>query len=334
MAAPVILLVCHASPAIGLGHLTRMLALARALCAARLEPSLLIFGGPLHREELRRLDHCFSTDDDTFSARVADATVATAAAAVVFDLAPQRVPDDLPELLGYLAERGIQRISVDGLLEHSTHLDLVWIPSFYLPPASRGPVGAKVRYGWGTYLIRRHTPTPSWQPGNNVLVLTGGSDVAELGQSLPRSVDATLPEGTRVHWVQGPYARPPHIPTAARLQWTVEHAPDGLGELLAQSHYVLTVFGVSLFESLQRGRPTVVFSPYGSKDELMLGAIREERVAGVAADASDAILTLARLMANEAEAQRLAQAAASRMSVDGAAALAAELRAGLPVPAF
>ena len=58
--------------------------------------------------------------------------------------------------------------------------------------------------------------------------------------------------------------------------------PNNLMKLIVQSNYVLTVFGVSFFEVLQYGIPTVVFSPYDNKDDKDLSALSKEDVAIVA----------------------------------------------------
>ncbi|NJD05697.1 MAG: hypothetical protein FIA97_04270 [Methylococcaceae bacterium] len=214
---------------------------------------------------------------------------------------------------------------MDGLLDQVQRLELVWLPSFYMPPDRRSDLAPHVRFGWDRYLIRRHPSPPEWQPGMRVLVLTGGSDVTGLGRVLPRLLDAGLPPGTTVCWVQGPYADPPDLPEMPSLSWTIEQSPEGLGNLLAESGYVLTVYGVSLFEALQCGRPTVVFSPYDGRDDRELEALAAENVAVVSDAWESAVASLAQLMADTERARRLAAAARSRLAVDGAFALAEEI---------
>jgi spore coat polysaccharide biosynthesis predicted glycosyltransferase SpsG len=324
-----VLLVCHASPAVGLGHLSRMLALARAMRGTGIACCLLVCGEAPARKELEEFPHRFVAEESNLCLEILRA----GAEAVVFDLHPKRIPNDLPPILDELGYRGVRRIAVDGMLDQTGRLDLVWIPSFHLPLDRRQGLQAPIRYGWGCYLIRRHPSPPTWQPGRRVLVLTGGGDTAGLGLSLPRLLDSALPEDAEICWVRGPFAGQPEIPSTPRLGWAVEQAPEGLGDLLAESHYVLTVYGVSLFESLQCGRPTVVFSPYGEKDNAELAKLREEDVAAVAADAEAAVRELARLMGDHPRARHLATAARNRMARDGAAALAAEIAALLPAPA-
>jgi spore coat polysaccharide biosynthesis predicted glycosyltransferase SpsG len=150
------------------------------------------------------------------------------------------------------------------------------------------------------------------------LVLTGGSDAIQLGRTLPGELDAKLPEGTEVHWVKGPYAQQPRLPAPPRLRWLLHDAPAGLGELMTQSNYALTVYGVSFFELLQHGIPTVVFSPYGGKDQAELDKLSRESVAVIAPDATRAVDALCGLMCDREAAQTISRQAAGKIDGQGA----------------
>jgi UDP-N-acetylglucosamine:LPS N-acetylglucosamine transferase len=219
---------------------------------------------------------------------------------------------------------GSLRISADSLLKYLERLDLTWIPYFSLPRDEEERRG-NICFGWDSYLIRRRRQAGPWQPGSRVLILTGGSDAARLGRTLPRNLDVALPGRSEIHWVQGPYAEAPVMPDAPRLAWTVHRAPEGLDDLLATADYVLTVFGVTFFESLQYGRPTVVFSPYDHEANDELTALSQENVAIVAADVAAAIDALIHIMNDLVYAQRLSQAAQTRMARNGAEDLASSI---------
>jgi hypothetical protein len=122
--------------------------------------------------------------------------------------------------------------------------------------------------------------------------------------------------------VRGPYASAPCLPEAPRLDWIVLEAPDSLAEPIRQSHYALVVFGVSCFELLAAGVPSVVFSPYpgGNRDELSL--LAREEVAWVADDAPGAVDRLAELMNDDVAAARLSSRAAARLDAAGGRRLA------------
>ena len=86
---------------------------------------------------------------------------------------------------------------------------------------------------------------------------------------------------------------------------------------MVKVNYAITVYGVSFFELLYYGIPTVVFSPYGEKDANELSAIFREEVAMVAKNSDDAVLKLKELMANDVLAKQLSQRSKLKLSVLG-----------------
>jgi UDP-N-acetylglucosamine:LPS N-acetylglucosamine transferase len=83
---------------------------------------------------------------------------------------------------------------------------------------------------------------------------------------------------------------------------------------------------VSFFELLQLGVPTVVFSPYGEKDDPELQEIEQEGLAIVARDEKDATQKLTALMNNEELAAQLSGTAARRLKSQGVDRLCAEVK--------
>lgn len=325
---PCVLLVCHAAAALGVGHLTRMLVLAESLRKAEVHDlRLLILGEEVFRTELGRLSHCLLPLETDFSLAVRRQVEAFSPHAVIFDLHPRLLSDDLERLFLWLSQRGVRLVGVDSLLAFCNSLDLAWLPSFFVHPARLAHCLGNTKYGWDSYLIRKRLPSQVWLPGPRVLVLTGGSDSTRQGETLPQRLDTSLPPATEIHWVRGPFARPPILPSAPRLGWVVHEAPEGLDELIVASHYALAVFGVSFFELLQYGIPTVVFSPYGGKDDPELNALRVEQVAAVAADAESAVVDLVRLMGDGETARNYSHMAKERFSVNGADRLAEHIKA-------
>ena len=91
------------------------------------------------------------------------------------------------------------------------------------------------------------------------------------------------------------------------------------------SNYAVTVFGVSFFELLYLGIPTVVFSPYGGKDDRELEAIAEAGVAIVACDQREAADRLSALMHNDLLAAQLSRRAREQLNNPGGRRLCAEI---------
>jgi len=315
-----VLLVCHATATAGLGHLSRLLALAQALRKdGRVQPDFLIIGDPIEKKELASFNTNFLPLSDNLVTSVKNYVELHESEVVVFDLFPMKdFVIDLGDLFTWLSERNIRMVGVDSLLEHCDVLDLIWVPSFYFDISKHANCKSILKSGWDSFLIQKRLPSRVWKKGSRVLVLTGGGDVARLGATLPTQIDTLLNEKLEIHWVKGPYSDAPSLPEKPRLSWSIHNAPTQLDELIVQSDYVLTVFGVSFFEVLQYGIPTVVFSPYGNKDNSELIALAEEGVAVVAEDAKTAISNLIKLMKNDDQAKAYSEKALEKLSINGA----------------
>jgi spore coat polysaccharide biosynthesis predicted glycosyltransferase SpsG len=314
---PSVLLVCYAGTHIGLGHFSRLLALAQALKKTdRVQVEFLVFGDPIKKAGLNNFKTHFipaSTDFLTGVTRF----VTEATTCVVFDLFAQDQINNLGLLFIWLKTRDISIINVDSLTHYNHLLDLIWIPSFYFKENQALDYPDKIKYGWDCYLIQKKLVTPNWKPGTDVLVLTGGSDITHLGQMLPQKIDNSLKAGTHIHWVRGPFAKPPDLPKQPRLKWSVYNSPDRIDEYIVKSNYVLTVFGVSFFEVLQYGIPTVVFSPYEHQTPEEMLALAKENVAMVSKNDNTALNDLIELMNNNDIALTYSENALKKLSING-----------------
>lgn len=312
-----VLIVCHAGAGLGLGHLTRSLVVARALhqeISANVQ--LLIQGEPVTRTDLAEFEHQFLGVEESLDNRILLQARHSDAQVVVLDLHPRLVPAGIDALLITLRQEGRKVIGVDSLFNHRGNLDLVFIPSFrFLPPESI--TSAPILFGWDCFLLNVKRHAMEWKPGRQVLALAGGSDATALGKTMPELLNAALPVGTELHWVTGPYAQQPVWPPFPRISMLNHQSPSGLDELMVGANYAVTAYGVSFFELLYYGVPTVVFSPYGNKDDLELTAIAAEGVALVARDEVDAVAKLKELMANDNLAAALSRCARQRLSMSG-----------------
>lgn len=312
------LIVCHAGTELGLGHLTRSVVVARALHQELgADVQLLIQGNSAQRADLAEFDHQFLGLEESLVDTIRQQAEQVAAQVVILDLHPRLVPVDMGALLKSLRQGGCKVISVDGLVSYRDNLDLIFIPSFRfsLPEESTGV--APILFGWDCFLLNVQYPSVEWKSGRQVLALAGGCDATGLGKTWPTVLNEALPDGTDLHWVTGPYAQQPVWPDSPRLSMSNHQAPSSLDSLMTTANYAVTVYGVSFFELLYYGVPTVVFSPYGNKDDAELAEIAAEGVALVARDELEATVKLKELMADDKLATSLSQRARQRMSVLG-----------------
>ena len=322
------LLVCHAGAGLGLGHLSRALVVAATLrdqFGANVH--LLIQGDSVQRADLNTFQHQFIEFEVDLLATTRKHIHKHTADVVVFDLHPRYVPTDMGVFLEDVRYDGVKVISVDCLVHHQYNLDLVFIPSFRFSPLNELRGLAPVRFGWDCYLLNVHRRPVPWKPGRKVLTLSGGSDATGLGKTLPTLLHNTLPAETELHWVTGPYAPQPIWPVTPHFTMVNHQSPAGLDDLMVNINYAVTPYGVSFFELLYYGVPTVVFSPYGNKDDAELSEIAVEGVALVAKDEVEAVAMLKSLMADDTLATSLSLQARRKLSVAGAQTLVQSIAA-------
>lgn len=320
---PSVLLVCHASATIGLGHLARLLALAQALRKAdKTSPEFLIFGDPVGNKELAPFNPIFLPLSKDFNDSVKARVEILKSHVVVFDLYPELISPSQEQLFKWLKKSGLYLVGIDALVGHCQVLDLTWVPSICFNTGQYENCAGRLKSGWDSLLIQKRLPTRKWEPGRQVLVLTGGGDTTHLGRTLPGKLESMLESGTHIHWVCGPYSEPPIVPIESDKKWIIHSELTQLDELIVKSNYVLTVFGVSFFEVLQYGIPTVVFSPYKDRDEKVLFSLAEQEVAVVANDSTGAVQSLKELMRDDELGRDCSQTSLEKLSVKGAEQLA------------
>lgn len=322
-----ILVVSQTGPGIGLGHLTRCLALAHALQDHHFAGVRLLIQGPsVNKSGLELIPHQFITTTDDLAEAIRREFALKPPHVVILDLHAEHLPLDLPAVLKDLGQQKVIRVGIDSLHHLKDELDLICLPGFHAPQSVLAACApTPTRYGWPYYLIEGRGIRKSWQPGNQVIVLTGGSDTTGLGQTLPQQLDLALPVGTIVNWVRGPYAAAPIMPEQPRLAWQIHHAPQDLDHLITQANYALTIYGVSLFELLQQGIPSVVFSPYGERDNAEIPALIAANVAIVRPDSASALSALTDLMNAPDSARQLAARGPLHVDAQGPARLAKDI---------
>ena len=313
-----ILLVCYVSSKIGLGHLSRLLALAQTLKKdKKVIPEFLIFGDLIKKDELDSFTvHTFSVENN-FVQTIQNLFKNNSFKGIVFDIYQNHNIKKLYRLFTQLKQQNIFLVGVDSLIEYCDILNLIWIPSFNFNTNRYINCKSKLKSGWDSYLIQKRLKQKVWAPGSKVLVLTGGSDALNLRERLPSKLDKILDKNSEINWVKGPFSKKPKLPEKTRLNWIIHDAPQKLDELILESNFVLTVFGISFFEVLQYGVPTVVFSPYNKKDDDDLVALSKENVAVVAYNMKSAIEELINLIKNVDFAKKLSANALKKMSKNG-----------------
>jgi len=285
-----ILFVVHAGKDVGLGHLTRSLVAARSL-VSRLgaQVDFVAVGQEIDDALAREFSLHFFITHGPIDVVVDQFTKHKHYAAICLDLFNPLLVESLGSVLENLRKTGCQIVAIDALEGFEGLIDLLYAPSF-MPPADCEVNGfaGRLAYGWDAYLLNVQPEDQGLDPAGSILALTGGSDVTRLGREWPAILNRCLPYGTAVHWVTGPFSEPPIFPNSSSVEFIEHIAPAGLSALMHTATVAVTVFGVSFFELIALGVPTVVFSPYDEKDSRELRGIAEQRIALVVRDAKDA----------------------------------------------
>ncbi len=311
------LLTCQVGKGFGLGHLTRVVYLAKILRDVGVKVHLLIQGDELRTKILDEIPHQFIGFNESFVAAVLKLAKTTSYDLMVFDLHEKLIPLDFLGMLSKLRNHGIKLVAIDGLADYHSALDLIFIPSFQFEVPKSCVDIEKFVFGWDSFLLNVEDKYANWQCGKKVLVLTGGSDATGLGNTWPSELNKKLKKSCEVDWVTGPFSELPIWPQSPRIKMNNHLAPSNLDCLMANTNYAVTIFGVSFFELLYYGIPTVVFSPYGDKDKKNLEIIKEKNLALVADDEHDSIVKLNLLINDQELARNISSKALKQMSMRG-----------------
>lgn len=139
-------------------------------------------------------------------------------------------------------------LAIDKLVDIIDDVDELFIPSFYCQSSH-----PKISFGWDHFLLSSPAIVT---PQNQLLVITGGSDALGYGEYLPALIESVVNTDTALHWVQGPLAPDPKIDRNSR--WHIHKNPKNLPELIAQSKFIFSCYGLSLFESLCSGNSVLL----------------------------------------------------------------------------
>ena len=323
-----VLVVCHAGETIGLGHYYRSLTVSNSIKSTFHSEVYFLIQGDI--SQICDLSHsnCRSIDwSIDIAEHILSEYMLYGFDVVLFDLHSQSLPSYslMSQMLSSLQSSGAKVIGIDGLFDFSSFLDLIFIPSIHIPSSIIEKVLCPLIYGWDCFLLNLSQKPLDWRPGNRILALSGGSDTTGLAYTLPEILDTKLPTHSELHWVTGPYSDHPSIPINPRINFITHNAPSGLGSLMSASNYAITVFGVSFFELLFLGVPTVVFSPYDGKDDEQLQAVSEAGVALIARDLFEASDQLALLLRDDDLAFQISSKARLHLNVPGTQRLCAEI---------
>ena len=225
---------------------------------------------------------------------------------VIFDIHHNYNSYNFSNLLSKLSFINVKLVSIDCLIEYQNYLEIIFYPSFSIPNSVKINSN-KIVYGWDCFLINPLYNKISWNPGKNILILTGGSDKMKYSSYLPEILLSKIPEIYNIIWIKGPFALSPNKSVLNNERFILIDSPASIDKYIISSNYALTIYGVTFFELTYYGLPTVVFSPYGDKDFDNLESIKNKNIASVGVDHIDGVNKLNYLLQNDNYSKELSE---------------------------
>lgn len=292
-----ILFIISAGPQFGLGHYRRMNAVAKAYRDREKLVNINFYCIGCTSEDMTLMDshlvdsHFFYDDLDNLK----NILVENNFDVLIIDLHPAHIVDKIYFLNSLSGSKKTLIVAIDhAAISQSLNADFRFVPSFFKNPT--WPKQFTIEYGWDTYLLHKKYETIHPPQKNRLLVLTGGSDVAGLGNIWPQMIARTIYRPIEIHWVQGPFSKSPKLPSQSIHEFFVHVHQSSLDDLLNQCDWVLTVHGVSVFEAVMYKRPCITFNPYSHLDIAEMKALQDSGAVYVASEIEDITFFLEKLI--------------------------------------
>ena len=191
------------------------------------------------------------------------------------------------KILLEIKKLGILIIGIDSLRSFHKYLSYVWIPSPYKESILKSK---NIFYGWDKMIFNRYNF--SYIRSNKILFLLGSSKNIFVSKNLPRLIENQIPKKFELHWVLGKYSVKPKNVDPDR--WIFYKGVDDLSNLLKKTGFVFSTYGLSLFESLSCGIPTVSYCSINNykKDRKEINFFKKKNICPIETDINKAVLSL------------------------------------------
>lgn len=278
-------ILCEAGRDVGLGHLSRACVIASALQEQLgADVDMHIRG---KRSEISKLEHIRHRWVNAFD------NIGRDADALIVDV--KNVEDAFAATLRAVS-KSVLKVGIDRPGDPKRIFDQIWMPSICISPRLKKEAVGRLRYGLDCFLLgqspaRKAAITSS--SNKSTVILTGGSDPAGFANFLPDKLDEITDASDEITWIQGPYANAP-LWTGNKAKFKAIKSPANLAGMLHEFDYALCVFGVTFFECLRAGVPTVVFDPLGAATKAEWRLLGEMFPDFVAENLDDALVKLQR----------------------------------------
>lgn len=241
---------------------------------------------------------------------------------VLLDIPWIQLGENIQESIASARQNGVKTVGVDVPKEFFDWFDLVFQPNF---KQVQQEANSKVVSGWDCFLLRNRAPQINREDETTLVIAVGGSDVANLLDTWVPPLTKSPGRFRKLEVIRGPFTRNLRGGDTKKVEVTDHRDSADIPRILARASFGLCVYGVSFFELLAAGIPTVTYSPYGNRHAAELQEIESLGIALVAKSPEQAINQLHELTNQPELAMQIGKEAASLLDSPGENRLHAEI---------
>ncbi len=179
-------------------------------------------------------------------------------------------------------------IAIDCLIKYITLVEFLWLPSFYVPNnIKKNP---KVYYGNNRYLIGGFKPNKILQKKKkikNLAVFSGGSDVLNFNKIIIENIVSNLNYKLNIYFIIGPFSKKVFYSNNSLHNIKFIYGSKNIECLSKNIDLAITPHGVTLFELMYFGVPTITFIPKKRISNIELNKLKNKKVTTIVKSISE-----------------------------------------------
>jgi hypothetical protein len=152
--------------------------------------------------------------------------------------------------LNFIKKKGIKIVGVDSLRNFYKFLDVIWIPS---PSKKKNLISKNIIYGVDKMIFNRYRF--AYSKLKKITFLVGGSKNKKVSEKLPKIIEKNIPKEFKLIWIKYGFSHQPKI--IDKKRWLIYNSKNSLKNIFKNSGFVFSLYGLSFFESLNCGIPSV-----------------------------------------------------------------------------
>lgn len=209
--------------------------------------------------------------------------------------------NNIIKLLNFIKEKGIKIVGVDSLRNFYKFIDCAWIPSSF---RQKNLTSKNIVHGFDKMIFNRYKISYSRQ--KKIAFLVGGSNDKEIPNKLPRIIEKNIPKKFKLTWIMHGFANQPKV--IDKKRWVIYNNKNNLESIFKHSGFIFSFYGLSFFESLNCGIPTVAFCTKKNfkKDYKEIIFLKKKKIFFIETNINKAVRKLADLISNKKMSQFVA----------------------------